>query len=149
MGAPACITEQSSKTTTDAGGNSWLAVDGNTDQNYQGKSVTHAIDDESGWWRVDLEASRNKIEEIVIYGRSDCCASRLYNLKVEVLDESGAVVTTRMGPSASVPAGVIFHFDLSAEDVVGKSVRVTSDDTRPLSLAEVERCTGVLYRARR
>ena len=134
-----CPTEQSSAYQYSNGGGEWLAVDGNTNQNWQGGSVTHTIDGPApGWWRVDLESPYNEIEEVVIYGRDGCCYERLYNLRMEILDASGAVVATRQyEPANSVPTDVIFRFDLSTDDVVGKSVRVTNFNG-PLSLAEVQ-----------
>ena len=89
-----------------------------------------------------MEAPYNKIEEVVVYGRSDCngCPERLYNLRMDILDTSGAAVATRFGPEnpdQTDPANVIFRFDLSTDVIVGKSIKVTGNDS-PLSLAEVQ-----------
>ncbi len=47
------------------------------------------------WWEVDLGQSR-VIDAITLLDRLGCCAERLYNIEVEVRDETGAVTWTRV-----------------------------------------------------
>ena len=43
------------------------------------------------WWQVDLEAPY-LVSGVTLLNRSDCCAERLYNVTVSLLDTSGSVV---------------------------------------------------------
>ncbi len=62
------------------------AVDG------EPSTFSHTGDgDMAPWVEVDLDGSWS-IDEVSLYNRVDCCASRLYNIVVEVLDASGGVV---------------------------------------------------------
>jgi len=81
--APLGTAEQS---TTGFGGEAARAIDGNTDGVYGNGSVSHtAPDDPAPFWQVDLGDSY-VIERIVLWNRTDCCASRLQNFRVSVLD---------------------------------------------------------------
>ena len=62
-----------------------LAVDGNTNGNWNSKSVTHTKDGGTlnPWWRVDLDGY-STIKEILIWNRTDCCKKRLDNLVISV-----------------------------------------------------------------
>lgn len=57
------------------------AVDGNTDGNFPGSSVTSTNNENRPWWRVDLQGDYN-ISRIEIYNRTDCCGERLSNFDV-------------------------------------------------------------------
>jgi hypothetical protein len=50
------------------------AVDGNTDGYFLNKSTTHTEYEHGAWWQVDLGSKKN-INQIIIYNRTDCCAS--------------------------------------------------------------------------
>ena len=70
------------------------ARDGNFDQNWSGRSVTHTIggdEDESPWWKLTLDEPKD-IEHIRIYNRGDCCGDRLNNAIVELSDASGTIL---------------------------------------------------------
>src|SRR6185369_7438483 len=52
------------------------AVDGNTDGSFYGGSVTATDFQTSPWWQVDLGAT-STVNSVIVYNRTDCCASRL------------------------------------------------------------------------
>lgn len=122
------------------------AVDGNRDGNFGDGSVTeNGTPDSNAYWYVNLQGSY-QISGIQIWGRTDCCGSRLDNAIVSVFaageDPNGTgtpVWSGRLGTisSASASAQQVGAF---APNVTGQYVRVQlAGDTEPwLSLAEVE-----------
>ena len=52
------------------------AVDGNTSGNWSDGSVTATNLDTNAWWQVDLGSSAT-VNSVVVFNRTDCCASRL------------------------------------------------------------------------
>ncbi|MBK6750550.1 MAG: discoidin domain-containing protein [Acidobacteria bacterium] len=60
-----------------------LAVDGNTDGNWFGKSVSHTAVGMSAnpWWKVDLGAD-HKVSKIQIWNRTDCCSEALTDFRI-------------------------------------------------------------------
>ena len=72
------VTEQSS-----GFGPSERAVDGDTNGDWNGNSVTHTNTQNNPWWKVDLGAEYN-INQITIYNRIYCCTDRLIGAKVYV-----------------------------------------------------------------
>ncbi|EJK65567.1 hypothetical protein THAOC_13554, partial [Thalassiosira oceanica] len=74
------------------------AIDGNLDQTWIGKSVTHTSqgddDDLDPWWQLEL-TDETSVEHVRIFNRNDCCGSRLNNAILELYDASGEVVFTR------------------------------------------------------
>jgi hypothetical protein len=120
-----------------------VAVDGNTDGNFFGGSVTATNPDVSPWWQVDLGASAS-VSSIVIYNRTDCCGTRLSDYWVFVSDTPFLATdtpttlqnrpgtfashqTTAPNPSTNIPAGA-----------QGRYVRVQLSGVNYLSLAEVQ-----------
>lgn len=99
--AQGALTAQSS---TGWGGVSSRAVDGNTDGNFWGGSVTHTDLQPTPWWIVDLgnihPNSTTKIDNITIYNRTDCCAERLDNVWL-VLSEN--LIPPGLNPSTGFP----------------------------------------------
>ncbi len=66
------------------GGESWRAVDDNTDGVFANGSVAHTkqIDyTNPAWWEVSLGGVR-AISGVVVYNRSDCCVDRVRNYRV-------------------------------------------------------------------
>ncbi|NQT89199.1 discoidin domain-containing protein, partial [bacterium] len=61
------------------------AIDGNTDGNWGAGSVTHTANSSPSWWQVEL-LTEQIIDDIVLWNRTDCCANRLSNFRVSVLD---------------------------------------------------------------
>lgn len=73
------------QSSTDFGGDAWKAVDGNTDGNYGGGSVSHT-GWENGWWQVDLQALKN-IGYVVVHNRTDCNGHYLHDFTVKVSND--------------------------------------------------------------
>lgn len=73
------------QSSTDFGGDAWKAVDGNTDGNYGGGSVSHT-GWENGWWQVDLQALKN-IGYVVVHNRTDCNGNYLHDFTVKISND--------------------------------------------------------------
>lgn len=112
-------------------GSASRAVDGITDGDWGNSSVTHTDDVASPWWQVDL-AGTEAITEVLVYNRTDCCADRLSNFDVELLDTEGNVVASQHFAGVA-PALTTVRFLA----VPAQFVRVQLVGTNPLSLAEV------------
>lgn len=107
--------------------------------------------DMAPYWAVDLGADY-AISAISLINRRDCCAERLYNITVELLDADGASVWSsgRLNPfdEGQTPVTPGARVELEP-DAIGRSVRVSktaingSYSSEWLSLAEVE-VTGAL-----
>ncbi len=69
-----------------------LAIDGDTNGDYQKKSVTHTETVDDPWWELDLGAD-SSIERIAIWNRTDNnLHTRLKNFSVELLDAQREVI---------------------------------------------------------
>ena len=122
-------TGQASQSTTVLNADASLAIDGVTDGVFANNSVTHTDSNSNSWWELDL-AQTSDIDQIVIYNRVDCCAEKLSNFSVSILDESDNVVWTQFYGETPLPTLTI---GLTA---IGKKVRINLDGE--LALAEVE-----------
>ncbi len=81
------------QSTTAFAGFASRAVDGNTGGVFGDNSVTHTSPtDPQPSWQVDLGAAYG-LDRAVLWNRTDCCAERLSNLRVSVLDEAMRIVT--------------------------------------------------------
>jgi hypothetical protein len=107
------------------------AVDGNTDGNFFNGSVTHTASMDYPWWRVDLGAD-HQIDEIRIWNRTDCCAERLNDLIISVLDANQNVRRVLNYPSATNP--IIIPLNITGQYV---TLSINKENAF-LSLAEVE-----------
>ncbi|WP_373941783.1 T9SS type A sorting domain-containing protein [Polaribacter sejongensis] len=110
-----------------------LAIDGDTNGNYGSGSVTVTNNEENPWWQVDL-GTEQKIGEIKVFNRTDaCCADRMSNFTVSVLNSAGVsqisqTYTTHPNPSITFDAG----------GALGQIVKVQLNITQALTLAEVQ-----------
>ncbi|GAA3523715.1 hypothetical protein GCM10022393_43220 [Aquimarina addita] len=122
------------QSTTAYSGDASRAIDGNTDGKWINSSVTHTASGTVGaWWQVRLAESAN-IGEIKIFNRTDnCCISRLSNFTVKISDGNGNWVFSKTYTTIPNPSMTI-----DAEGVLGRTVRIITNTTEPLSLAEVE-----------
>jgi hypothetical protein len=84
------------------------AIDGNFDGYWQWddtNSVTHSATNSDSYWQGDLGSSQ-KISEVYLYNRQDCCSERLNNFYVLISDipfETGAdLVSARENAKAEV-----------------------------------------------
>jgi len=120
-----------------------LAVDGNTNGNFNGNSVTHTATGTQDWWQVDLGSSY-ALETIKVWNRTDCCGERLSNFYVFVSDQpfsSYDLNTTlnQAGVSNYYTAGQGGTPTYISANRTGRYVRVQfATAGMPLSLAEVE-----------
>ncbi|HEV3198048.1 MAG TPA: discoidin domain-containing protein [Bryobacteraceae bacterium] len=119
------------------------AVDGNTDGNFSDGSVTATNLDANPWWQVDLGAS-SPISSIVIWNRTDCCASRLSDYWVFVSDtpflptDTPGTLQFRPGTFSSHQTTAPNPSTTIAASTQGRYVRVQLTFANYLSLAEVQ-----------
>jgi hypothetical protein len=136
-------TAQSSNYTFHAGGESWKAVDGNTNGVWNFvdpalNSISHTLFERNAWWYVDLGSTPN-IAHINIWNRTDlCCEGRLFPYRVVIQDVFNAALNSANDLwSADVLAGatpMIFN----PAGVSGRYVKVQLLEDDWLHLAEVE-----------
>mmetsp|Transcript_6318 Transcript_6318/g.9727 ORF Transcript_6318/g.9727 Transcript_6318/m.9727 type:complete len:597 (+) Transcript_6318:84-1874(+) len=77
------IARQSSTYRAGLFGAAALAIDGNTDGDYDNGSVAHTGGG-NAWWEVDLDCKAS-INRIVVYNRNDCCTDELKGAVVSIL----------------------------------------------------------------
>ena len=84
---------EAKQSSTDFGGPANLAIDGNTNGDYQkAKSTTHTAVSADPWWELDLKSSQ-AIDRVQLWNRTDnSLQSRLSNFVVQVFDEKHEVV---------------------------------------------------------
>ncbi|MBU2950603.1 sulfatase-like hydrolase/transferase [Tamlana agarivorans] len=122
-----------SQSSTDYDAQASRAIDGNTNGKWSGGSVTHTLAEDNPWWEVDLGANAN-IGDIVIYNRSDaCCIDRLSDFTITIRDNNDNEVYSRDVTGYPNPASTY-----NAGGVTGRTVRITSNLSWALTIAEVE-----------
>ena len=84
------------------------AIDGNTNGQYEGKSVSHTEHSVNPWWEVDFNGAR-PIDRIVIWNRTDPFETnkRIMPYRVTVLDEQGNVVWEQLREDYPNPSQTI------------------------------------------
>lgn len=125
------LNKKATQSSTEFGGGPGRAVDGDTNGDYGQGSVTHTGNEAQAWWMVDL-GSLARLDEIVLFNRTDTAKNRLSNYTVSLLDENKQVVwsTIQEGypdPSLSIPL-----------NEKGRYVKVQLNGKNYLSLAEVQ-----------
>ena len=78
------------QSSTGWGGVASRAIDGNTNGNYGSNSVQHTNDSDP-WWQVTLPSPAN-LDSVHIWGRTDCCASRLNDFDLVIKDASNVEI---------------------------------------------------------
>jgi hypothetical protein len=137
------------QSSTDWGGDVRRAVDGNTDGNWGGNSVSHTANQAMPWWQVDLGAAQG-IRNIRIWNRTDSYGERLAKFYVLVSDypfASGDLNVARQQPGVwhyyhDAVAGKTTDISVNRS---GRYVRVQLSGTNYLQLAEVEVFGGAGY----
>ena len=121
------------------GGEASRAVDGNRDNAWSHRSVTHTDFQDHSWWKVDLEKEES-VGTVRIYNRGDGnVANRLSNFDVILLDKDGKEVARQHVDSLNNQPTV----DVQFSGVHAQYVKIELNNPKtPLSLAEVE-----VYRA--
>lgn len=124
------------------GGNPMRAVDGNTNGNYYGHSVTHTASQNQAWWQVDL-GKKSQIKSIRVWNRTDCCPERLSKFYVLVSDSP--MTSNNLQAVLSQPGVWNKYFEGAAAtpseisvNRSGQYIRIQLSGTNYLSLAEVE-----------
>ena len=121
------------------GGEASRAVDGNRDNAWNHRSVTHTDFQDHSWWKVDLE-KEEAVGTVRIYNRGDGdVANRLSNFDVILLDKDGNEVARKHVDSLNNQPTVDVQF--SGDNARYVKIELNKSKT-PLSLAEVE-----VYRA--
>ena len=117
------------------GGEASRAVDGNRDNAWSHRSVTHTDFQDHSWWKVDLEKEES-VGTVRIYNRGDGdVANRLSNFDVILLDKAGNEVTRQHIDSLNNQPTI----DVQFSGINARYVKVELNNSKtPLSLAEVE-----------
>ena len=117
------------------GGEASRAVDGNRDNAWNHRSVTHTDFQDHSWWKVDLEKEES-VGTVRIYNRGDGdVANRLSNFDVILLDKDGNEVTRQHIDSLNNRPTI----DVQFSGVNARYVKIELNKSKtPLSLAEVE-----------
>jgi hypothetical protein len=120
------------------------AVDGNTDGQFFDGSVTATNQDNNAWWQVDLGGTA-AISSVVIWNRTDCCASRLGDYWVFVSNtpflatDTPTTLQNRAGTfSSHQTVAPNPSTTIAVNGAQGQYVRVQLTGMDYLSLAEVQ-----------
>jgi hypothetical protein len=110
------------QSTTGFDGLASLAIDGNTDGDYEAKSVSHtATGDKSPWWELDLGRDAD-VDRIDIWNRTDNnLQSRLDGFVVSLLDSDRNIVWTQTNAKAPKREHTASLDGLSGVDFVAAS----------------------------
>ncbi len=117
------------------GGDASRAVDGNRNNAWNNRSVTHTDFQDHSWWKVDLEKEES-VGTVRIYNRGDGnVANRLSNFDVILLDKDGKEAARQHVDSLNNQPTV----DVQFTGVNARYVKIELNKSKtPLSLAEVE-----------
>ncbi len=81
-----------SQISTDFNGPAELAIDGNSDGQYAGKSVSHTAAADNPWWELDLRTEQ-PLDRVLLWNRTDAgTENRLNHYRVAILNEQREVV---------------------------------------------------------
>ena len=95
---------KATQSSTDFGGPAKYAIDGNTDGNYDKKSVTHTAVSKDPWFQVELAAD-SAIEEIVLWNRTGAnLEDRLAGYEIAILDAKKEVVWSQKPKGVPKPS---------------------------------------------
>jgi len=98
--APSGVATQS---TTGFGGDASRAIDGNINQRWSGRGITHTNNSKSGWWQLKMPTPVNA-NKIVIYNRIDSAAisDRLRGSILKIFNQDGKKILEQRLTKASV-----------------------------------------------
>ncbi|XP_078000496.1 uncharacterized protein LOC144453094 [Glandiceps talaboti] len=103
-----------------SGGPAYKAVDGNKNSNLKdGKSCAKTVEEDSPWWKVDLEESLN-IYVVTITNRQDCCPEKLLNAEV------------RVGNSKNIAENAVCGARVSEDVVQQETIEIICDCGQPI-----------------
>ena len=127
--------KSASQSSTAYEGEASRAVDGNRNNAWNNRSVTHTDFQDHSWWKVDL-AKEEGVGTVRIYNRGDgVVANRLSNFDVILLDKDGKEVARQHVDSLNNQPTIDVQF--SGVDAQYVKIELNKSKT-PLSLAEVE-----------
>ena len=134
-GANIAAHKSASQSSIAYGGDASRAVDGNRDNAWSHRSVTHTDFQDHSWWKVDLEKEES-VGTVRIYNRGDGdVANRLSNFDVILLDKDGNEAARQHVDSLNNQPTV----DVQFSGVDARYVKIELNKSKtPLSLAEVE-----------
>jgi hypothetical protein len=118
------------------GGNPAKANDDCTDGNFASRCVSHTNLQPNAWWQLALR-NPSTVTRVVLWNRTDCCAERLANFRVLLLDADGIELWKADYPGLGGERRLII--DVPETPSVSK-VRIQLMGDRPeyLHLAEVQ-----------
>ncbi|XP_069077169.1 fucolectin-like [Pleurodeles waltl] len=111
------------------------AIDGEIDGDFHKSSCSHTQLQMSPWWMVDLKQSR-RIGSIIVYGRKDCCQTRLIGAEVRV----GNTLGHHNPVCGTFSKSSVYHaVEFCCNGKVGRYISVIIPERKEsLSLCEVE-----------
>lgn len=110
---------EAKQSSTDYDGPAKYAIDGNTNGDFQKKSVTHTAASDNPWWEVDLKSAQT-IDRVVVWNRTDGnVGNRLADFQVSVLNEKREVVWEQKVAKSPAPSA---EFSLSGRRAIEFSV---------------------------
>ena len=74
------------------------AVDGNTNGNWSGNSVTHTKNSSKNWLKIKLGGGK-KVKRVVVYNRKDCCTDRIAGAEISLLDRFDKEIAKTWDPT--------------------------------------------------
>lgn len=127
--------KSASQSSTAYEGEASRAVDGNRNNAWDNRSVTHTDFQDHSWWKVDL-AKEEGVGTVRIYNRGDgVVANRLSNFDVILLDKDGKEVTRQHVDTLNNQPTI----DVQFSGFNARYVKIELNKSKtPLSLAEVE-----------
>ena len=85
---------KASQSSVEYSGPAELAIDGNTNGDFEKKSTTHTSNEDDPWWEVDLGSEQN-VDSVVVWNRTDgTVGGRLANFRLLALDAAHQPVWT-------------------------------------------------------
>jgi hypothetical protein len=120
-----------------------FGIDGNRDGYWWNNSCVVTGNNLGAWWEVTL-ASAGIVNEVVIWNRADCCATRLSQFRVDVLNGANVAFSQSLYTTGNfAPAGASVRVRIPGAGVNATKVRLTNIGVTPgsenvLSFSEVE-----------
>ncbi|KAH9494704.1 Fucolectin-1, partial [Bulinus truncatus] len=118
----------------------YLAVDGNTNNNFDSGSCTHTLHtDRNPSWTLILDSIRT-VNRIILYNRGDCCKVRLQNFKLAMFDDDNDNIWSYQDARGTLDVYTIYKWQ---ESIMSK-IRISPtskevwDTSFYLTLCEVE-----------
>ena len=142
-GSNLALRKMTTQSSTDHGGDSQKAVDGNTDGAYTANSITRTNNGSQEWWQVDLGRVQ-EISKIRIWNRTDCCGwllSRFYVFvsgKPFISDDLQFIIDHQPEIWKHYQEGAGGGPTEITVNQPGRFIRIQLSGTDYLSLAEVE-----------